>query len=116
MADNLPPRTTAATPTGVDERRDWPAEATALVVRVVDQAKAKTTRPAMLAARGIVYGLIAGLVGITIAVLLFIGLFRAVDILRELVVEDSVWLTYLVLGLAFTLAGAIVFSRRKIRT
>jgi hypothetical protein len=116
MADNLPPRTTAAAAPGVDERRDWPAEATALVVRVVDQAKAKTTRPAMLVARGIVYGLIAGLVGITIAVLLFIGLFRAVDILRELVVEDAVWLTYLVLGLVFTIAGAIVFSRRKFRT
>jgi hypothetical protein len=31
------------------------------------------------------------------------------------IVEDSVWLTYLVLGLVFTVAGAIVFSRRKAR-
>jgi hypothetical protein len=111
MADNLPPRTSAA----VDAPRDWPAEATALVVRVVDQAKSKTTRPAMLAARGVVYGLIAGLVGITIAIALFIGLFRAVDIVVNEIVEDSVWLTYLVLGLVFTVAGAIVFSRRKAR-
>jgi hypothetical protein len=115
MADNLPPRT-GAPASGVDDRRDWPAEATALVVRVVDQAKSKTTRPATLIARGVVYGLIAGLVGIVIAVLLFIGLFRAVDVLRELIVEDSVWLTYLALGLVFTLAGAIVFSRRKARS
>jgi hypothetical protein len=115
MADNLPPRTPTAAAPAVDEPRDWPAEATALVVRVVDQAKAKTTRPAMLAARGVVYGLIAGLVGITIAVLLFIGLFRAVDIVVNEIREDSVWLTYLVLGLVFAVAGAIVFSRRKTR-
>ena len=110
MADQLPPRTSAAHAPGIDERRDWPAEATALVVRVVDQAKAKTTRPAMLGARAVVYGLIAGLVGITIAVLLFIGLFRAVDIVVNEIVEDSVWLTYLVLGFVFTVTGAIVFS------
>ena len=116
MADNLPPRTSSAAAPSLDERRDWPAEATALVVRVVDQARDKTTRPAMLAARGVVYGLIAGLVGITIAILLFIGLFRAVDIVVNEIVEDSVWLTYFVLGFLFTVSGAIVFSRRKART
>ena len=87
MADNLPPRTSAP---AVDAPRDWPAEATALVVRTVDQVKSKTTRPAMLAARGVVYGLIAGLVGITIAIVLFIGLFRAVDIVVNEIVEDTV--------------------------
>lgn len=115
MAEHLPPNSPDATSTGAHQPRDWPAEATAFVVRAVDQAKAKTTRPATLAARGVVYCLIAAIVGIVIAFLLFIGLFRAVDVVRDLVVEDSVWLTYLVLGLALTIIGALVFSRRKAR-
>lgn len=116
MAEPQPPHTSAAPLRSVDDRRDWPAEATAFIVRVVDQAKSKTTRPATLIARGVVYGLIAALVGIVIAVLLFIGLFRAVDVVRNLIIEDSVWITYLALGFVFTVAGAIVFSRRKART
>jgi hypothetical protein len=113
MADSAP-RTPATTTPGADG--DWPAQITAQIVRVVDQVKSKTTRPATLAVRGLVYGLIAGLLGITIAVLAFIGLFRLVDRVRNLIIEDSVWLTYLFLGALFTLIGALLFASRKPRT
>jgi hypothetical protein len=84
-------------------------------VRVVDQIKSKTTRPATVVVRGLVYGLIAGLLGITIAVLAFIGLFRLVDRVRNLVIEDSVWLTYFVVGVLFIVIGAVLFASRKPR-
>jgi hypothetical protein len=115
MAD--PAARSASVSTSVEgQGGDWPAQITDQIVRVVDQVKSKTTRPATLVVRGLVYGLVASLLGITIAVLLFIGLFRLVDRVRNLVVEDSVWLTYLVLGGLFTLAGALLFASRKPRT
>lgn len=95
---------------------DWPAQITAFVVRIVDQVRSKTTAKVVVAVRASVYGLLAGLVGIAILVMLFIGVFRAADRLRNLVVEDSVWLTYVALGLVLTVAGALVFSRRKPRS
>jgi hypothetical protein len=101
--------------TGVPNR-DWPAEVADTIVRVVDQVKGKTTKPAMTAVRGLVYGLIGAMLGLPLLVLTFVGLFRAVDRLRNLVVEDAVWLTYLVLGIIFTLAGLAIFATRKPRS
>jgi hypothetical protein len=115
MADNLPCSSTVAPATEDPASADWPAQVTTQIVRVVDQVKAKTTRPATLAVRGLVYGLVAAFLGIVIAVLLFIGLFRAVDVLRNLIVEDAVWLTYLAVGVLFTAVGAILFASRKPR-
>jgi hypothetical protein len=111
MADP-PPTSTPPTSTAPD----WPAQVTAQIVRVVDAVKSKTTRPATLVVRGLVYGLVASLLGITVAVLAFIGLFRAVDRLRNLLVEDSVWLTYFTLGALCTVVGAILFASRTPRT
>jgi hypothetical protein len=114
MADYAP-RSTAVNPSVEEHGGDWPAQITGQIVRVVDQVKSKTTRPATLAVRGVVYGLMASMLGIAIACLLFIGLFRMVDRLRNLVVEDAVWLTYLLVGGLFTLIGALLFASRKPR-
>jgi hypothetical protein len=95
---------------------DWPAQLTDAIVRVVDQVTSKTTKPAVKVVRAIVYGLIAGLLGIVIVLLGFTGLFRAVDRLRNLIIKDSVWITYLALGSLFTLSGAVLFRMRKPRS
>jgi hypothetical protein len=115
MADPVS-RSPAASTSAAGADGDWPAQITGQIVRVVDQVKAKTTRPATLAVRGLVYGLIAGLLGITIAVVAFIGLFRLADRIRNLIIEDSVWLTYLVVGALFVVVGAVLFASRKPRT
>lgn len=114
MARQTPSSPSTGAAPGVSQD-DWPAQVTALIVRTVDQVRAKTTRPATLVARGVVYGLIAALVGIAIAALVFIGLFRAVDRGRNLIVEDAVWLTYFFLGGLFLIVGAVLFARRKPR-
>lgn len=113
MAHQMPSGSTTGAPPSVSGSDDWPAQVTALVVRTVGQVRSKTTRPATVIARGLVYGLIAALVGILIATLVFVGLFRAVDRLRNLVVEDAVWLTYFALGGLFVVVGAVLFARRK---
>jgi hypothetical protein len=116
MADQRTSRPTFGSEPQPTSGSDWPAQVADTIVRVVDQVKRRTTRPAVVAVRAIVYGLVAGLLGLVILVLLFIGIFRAADRLRDLIVADSVWLTYLALGLLFTVAGAIVFSSRKSRS
>jgi H+/Cl- antiporter ClcA len=114
MADHLPPRSSAVAPPAAEPAgSDWPAQLTGLIVRAVEQVREKTTRPATTVVRAIVYGLIAAVLGIALASLLFIGLFRAADVLRNLVVEDAVWLTYVVLGVLFTAVGAFLFRLRK---
>jgi hypothetical protein len=117
LAD-LPPQRmpSRAEPARAPDGGDWPATVADTIVRFVDQAKSKTTRPVVVVVRAAVYGLVAGLLGLVVAVLAFIGIFRAVDRLRDVIVADSVWLTYLVLGLVFTVVGAIVFSTRTPRS
>jgi hypothetical protein len=119
MAEQLQPRSLVGA-SGADSitgasNKDWPTQVTDTIVDVIDQVKDKTTRPALTVARAIVYGLIGAMLGIPLLVLTFVGLFRAVDRLRNLVVEDAVWLTYLVLGIIFTVAGLAVFATRKPR-
>lgn len=59
------------------------------------------------------YASFALIVGSLLAVVALLGAFRGVDRLRDLVVADSVWLTYLVLGVLFVIAGQFAFGRRK---
>ena len=105
----LPPPHDDTTLTG----GDWPAQAADTIVGVVDRVRSKTVVPATQAARGAVYGLLAAVLGVTISVLAFIALVRGLTELFEWAFSwGGVWLTYLVLGLVFTLAGVIVFHRR----
>jgi hypothetical protein len=115
MADPLP-RSPAAPSAATGSEGDWPAQVTGQLVRVVDRIKQNTTTRATTAVRAVVYGIIAAWLGIAIAVLAFIGLFRLVDRIRNLVIEDSVWLTYFIVGALFVVVGAIVFATRKPRT
>jgi hypothetical protein len=88
---------------------DWPAQATKTVVDVVGKVRDRTTGPITTAARGLVFGLFAAILGIVVAVLAIIALVRLLDE----ALPSGVWLAYLVLGFVFTLAGALVFRKRK---
>lgn len=99
--------------TAAPPRPDWPTQAADAIVRYVDRIRSSTTDKAMAAARGAVYGVFAVLVGVLVGILSLIGVFRAVDRLRDLIVADSVWLTYVALGVVFVLAGQFLFGRRN---
>lgn len=95
---------------------DWPAQATSTIVDLVDQVRAKTTGPAITAARGLVFGLIVAVLGVIVAVLLLVFAIRLTTEVLELIWDGSgVWLTYLIYGVVFVVVGAIVFGKRHVR-
>ncbi len=76
---------------------------------VVATVNDKAIRPAVVAARGIVFGLIITVIGITVVVLFCIGFIRVTTIAGH-----RIWASYMVLGLLFSAIGAILYSRRGV--
>jgi hypothetical protein len=110
-APGPPPLAPPTAPSGLSGG-DWPAQATDAIVNLVGTVRDRTTGPVTTAARAAVFGLFVGVIVITIIVLLLIALVRLLDE----VLPSGVWLAYLVLGLVFVGAGALVFRRRRAPT
>ena len=91
-----------------DDAPDWPQQATATVVDFVDNVKHRTTRPATLAARGLVYGIVMLAIGLPAIVMLLVGLVHFLDH----AIPQEVWLVYLILGAVFSLAGLLLWRKR----
>jgi hypothetical protein len=96
---------------------DWPAQAADTIERVVGSVRDKTAGPALKAARAVVYGLFAALVGLVVAVMLVVMAVRVLDnYLPDAVFgEDHMWAAYLILGVVFLLSAAVLWPRRKPR-
>ena len=95
---------------GADE--DWAAATADAIERAVQSVLAKTADPLERVVRLVVYGLLAGIVGIAIAVLLAIALMRVLVELIDVFWQREVWLAYLIEGGIFVLAGLLVWRRR----
>ncbi len=94
---------------------NWPAQATDAVVKTVDTVRDKTTGPLQTVARGVVYGVLALVLGAMVAVLVIVTLIRGIDSLVSLVVDPpTIWITYLIIGVIFLVAGWFVFRRRRL--
>jgi hypothetical protein len=95
---------------------EWPSQAADTIVDLVDQVRAKTTGPAITAARGLVFGLIVGVLALVVGVLALVFLVRITTEVLEAIWDGAgVWLTYLIYGVVFTAVGAYVFGRRHVR-
>jgi hypothetical protein len=94
---------------------DWAAQAADTIERAVVTVRDRTTGPALTAARAVVYGTFAALVGITALVLATIAAFRLIDnYLPDSVFGDEhTWAAYLIVGLVFVVAGAVLWVRRR---
>ena len=96
---------------------DWTVQAADTIESVVGSIRDKTAKPLTTVARGLVFGLIAGILGGAAVVLLIIGLVRA---LVELLPFDdharNVWVAEAGLGGLFLLVGLFVFAKRKPKT
>ena len=88
---------------------EWPVQAAYTVERVVGSIRDKTTVPLTIAARAIVYGLVAAVMGIALVVLLAIFAVRILDVY----LPDDVWAAHLVVGMLFTLIGLFLWSKRR---
>ena len=76
---------------------------------VVAAVNDKAIRPAIVAARGIVFGVIIAVVAITVLILFCVGFIRVTTIAGH-----RIWASYLVLGFLFCAAGAFLYSRRGV--
>ena len=74
---------------------------------VVATVNDKAIRPAIVAARGIVFGVIIAVVAVTVVVLFCVGFIRVTTIAGH-----KIWASYMVLGLIFCGVGAILYARR----
>jgi hypothetical protein len=74
------------------------------VVAVVND---RAVRPAVVAARVVVFGVIIAVIGITVLVLFCVGFIRLTTIAGH-----RIWASYIVLGLLFSGVGAYLYSRR----
>lgn len=91
---------------------DWPRKAADAVDLVVDTLHDKAIRPALLAARAVVFGLLVAVLALVVLVVLSVGLVRLLDVYAF---GGRVWISYAVLGGIFTVAGLAAWSRRTPR-
>jgi hypothetical protein len=86
---------------------DWTEQVTDLVVDVVDSVRDRTTGTVLQVARYVVFGLVALIVLPVILVLVLLGLGRAIA-----QIPIPLWVSYLGLGILFTLGGFFCWSKR----
>lgn len=91
-----------------DDTPDWPAQATTTIVGLVDNVKYKTTRPATMATRGLVYGIVILALGVPAVIMFLVGLVHLLD----QAIPNDVWIVYAILGSIFTLAGMVLWRKR----
>lgn len=88
---------------------DWPAQAANTVESVVGAVRDKTVVPLRTVVRGVVYGLLAAVMGVGVIVLFTAGAVRFVDSY----LPGRVWAAHLLLGMIFVAAGLFFWSRRN---
>jgi hypothetical protein len=78
---------------------------------VVATVNDKAIRPAIVAARAIVFGVIIGVVALVVVVLLSVGFIR---LTTDYLFHYRVWVAYLALGAIFCAGGAFAYSKRGV--
>ena len=91
---------------------DWAAQTADTIERVVGSVRGKTSEPVERVARLVVYGLVAGFLGLTALVLLLVGVVRLLDVY----LPGQVWTIYVALGGIFTLTGLLFWRKRSVKT
>jgi hypothetical protein len=91
---------------------DWTAEAADRIESVVTAVRDKTTVPIQKVAAGLVYGLVCGVLGVVLAVLLLVGLFRLHVYLPYHPEGRRVWTTYVAFGAIFVASGGFLWRKR----
>ncbi|HZQ84251.1 MAG TPA: hypothetical protein VFA83_05415 [Acidimicrobiales bacterium] len=96
----------------MSESGDWSAQAADTIESVVTSIRDKTTVPLTTVARGIVYGIVAGVMGGAALLLLVIALIRVLDVY----IPGNVWTVYAVIGGLFTVGGLLLWRLRRPKT
>lgn len=86
---------------------EWSAQAADTVVDIVAKVRDKTTRPAQVAARALVYGIVVGVAAVTALVLTIVLLLRMYDNW----VPGPLWIAYAGLAAILMVSGLVCFAR-----
>ena len=86
---------------------DWPVRAADSVERLIGSVRSKTTGPALVISRVLVYGVVAAVLAL-IALILVLAL---VTRLMIAICQGEVWLAYLILGVMFAVAGLLLWGK-----
>ena len=104
--------------TSQESRKDWAGEAADHIERAIDVVRDKAVVPLMTIARALVYGTLAGILGLIALILVSILFVRILDIYLHNIswMPDGVWITYAVSGSIFVLTGLILWSKRTAKS
>ena len=91
---------------------DWTVQVAGTIESVVGSIRDKTTVPLTTVARGLVYGIVAGVMGIAALILLVIALVRVLQV-RVFDFSLPVWAVYLLLGAIFVAVGLFLWRKRR---
>ena len=86
---------------------EWPAQAADTIVDTIGKVRDRTTKPAIVASRALVYGLVAAVVGTVAFILLLILIVR----LWDNYVPGNIWIIYALLATVFSIAGAVLLRK-----
>lgn len=86
---------------------EWPAQAADVIVDTISKVRDKTTKPAIVASRAVVYGLIAAVVGFVAFWLVLLLIVR----LWANYVPGHVWVIYAIFFAMFSVAGAFLLRK-----
>jgi cytochrome c biogenesis protein CcdA len=87
---------------------EWPAQAADAIVDAIGKVRDKTTKPAIKAARGVVYGTLAAIVGLVAAIVAIALAFR---LYANYVGNEHLWIAYSALGLVLVLGGLVLLGK-----
>ena len=93
---------------------NWAADIADTIERVVGTVRDRTTKPLVTASRGVVFGLLAAILGVVALTLLIIAASRGLQALLDIWFSHtvSVYVSYLIVGGIFCLGGLFVLSKR----
>jgi len=93
---------------------NWAPDLADQIAGFVGNIREKTTNNAIKVARGIVFGLLGGILGIVALVLFIIGGTRGLKELYDLgtTTDTAVYLSYFTLGGIFCLVGVLLMAKR----
>ncbi len=87
---------------------DWSTETADSIERIISSVRDKSVVPANKAVRGIVFGLIIGMLLAIAGIALFFGTFQLLDRL----IPGNVWAIHTIFAVLFFAAGALLWSKR----
>ena len=93
---------------------NWAPDLADTVERLVGTVREKATKPVVHAARGVVFGVLAGILAVVAITLLLIAATRGLQALLDLAVgwSTAVYLSYFIVGGILCLAGLLLLTRR----